>query len=401
MSDSGAATDGPKRRVTSDSQDESYRRFFDLPLNRWKLFDSVNLNQSRVVLASDLNPLIDFFNSAEVGIGGRDAKQASAELNLDQTDQRRLSALLQLRSYDVFTLRAALGAHLTPERFEQLVLPDGEKRQLEEYTRDYTRALFALIFEESGIEATNRQAMRELLEGSTKEIVQRNVIGLAQKFAIKPTELVNYIAGVGEMLLAIAFYRRAFEVSRPLMHRFLKELRSLHEHQFIGQQNLELQNNTKKVIAYGARTMKLLDGYFQSFNDIGKIWENLTPERFRDIRGAVESQYPTIGSTLCIWQVKLDAWNHRFHRALRKASDNSPVQFAVFFQERIFPNFEKIEFHLDRIRNFDTSLGGGPRRRVAAAPAAKPAAAEGAAPAVGFAGPSDKATAASGGKKKE
>jgi hypothetical protein len=259
-----------------------------------------------------------------------------------------------VRSYDVYTLRAALGSHLSPERFEQLALPDSEKRQLEEHTKEYTRALFAIIFEASGIEVSNRQAMRDLLEGSTKEIVQRNVMALAQKFAIKPTELVNYMAGVGEMLLAIAYYKRAFEYTRLDLHGFIREIKSLHEHQFVVLQHPDVPQNARKILALSARTTKLLDSYFESFNGIGKIWENLTPERFRQIREAVERQYPIIGSTLCIWQVKLDAWNKRFHRTTRR--DNSPAQFATFFQERIFPNFEKIQVHLDRIRNFDRAL---------------------------------------------
>ena len=363
MSGTGGAAGAPNDHPVLDDSDpaaaepkvvpETYK-FFDLPLAKWELFDSINLKRSRIVLGSDLNPLIDFFNSADVGIGGRDAREAAAELNLADADRKRLEALLRVRSYDVYTLRAALGGHLTSERFEQLALPESEKRQLEEHTREYTRALFAIIFEDSGIEVSNRQAMRDLLEGSTKEIVQRNVMALAQKFAIKPTELVNYIAGVGEMLLAIAFYRRAFEFMRPELHGFLREIKSLHEHQFVVMQHPDVPQNTRTVMGYGARTAKTIDDYFESFQAIGKIWENLTPDRFRQIREAVERQYPIIGSTLCIWQVKLEAWNRRFHRTTRR--DHSPVQFATFFQERIFPNFDKITAYLDRIRNFDKSL---------------------------------------------
>src|SRR5438105_4964729 len=105
--------------VTSTTFDATeFERFFELPLGRWHLFESVNLRGSKVVLASDLNPTIDFFNAAEVGIGGRNAEQAAAELNLQPHDKERLAAILRLRSYDVYTLRAALGNHLAPGQFE-------------------------------------------------------------------------------------------------------------------------------------------------------------------------------------------------------------------------------------------------------------------------------------------
>jgi hypothetical protein len=335
---------------------DAYYRFFELRLDSWDLFESVNLRKSKIVLASDLNPVIDFFNAAEVGIGGRTAKQAATELNLDAMDERKLGALLRLRSYDVYTLRAALGELLPPERFAKLGLPDEEKRQLEEYTRDYTRALFKLIFEDAGAEATDRDSMRQMLEGSSREIVQRNVLALSKKFSIKPDELVNYIAGVGEMLLAIAFYRRCFAENRPTMQNFLLDAKGLWENNILGMRHLNLRQNTYHMLSFGARTIKTLEEYFKSFDNIGQIWIDITPERFRSLREKIERQYPTIGAILCIWQVKINAWNQRFYRKNRKAADNSPEQFAVFFQERIFPDFDKIGKYLDDVKNFDMNL---------------------------------------------
>lgn len=334
---------------------EQFYRFFELSLERWELFDSVNLKRSKIVLASDLNPVIDFFNAAEVGIGGRNAEQAAAELNLDIADQRRLAALLRVRSYDVYTLRAALGNYLSPERFEKLSLPEDERRLLEQYTREYTRALFKLIFDE-GLEVADRQTMRELLEGTSKDIVQRNVMSLVTKFQIHKDELVNYIAGVGEMLLAIAFYRRSFEENRRWMQEFLLEVKTLHDDKILCMRHLNLNKNTYGMLNFGARTIKTLETYFKSYEEIGKIWIDLTPERFKALRDRVEKQYPIVGTVLCIWQVKINAWNQRFHNGKRKAADNSPEQFAVFFQERIFPGFDKIGFYLDQVQNFEKIL---------------------------------------------
>ena len=335
---------------------DAYYRFFELSLDSWELFESVNLRKSKIVLASDLNPVIDFFNAAEVGIGGRTAKQAATELNLDPGDERKLGALLRLRSYDVYTLRAALGELLPPDRFEKLALPDEEKRLLEEYTREYTRALFKLIFEGSAAEAGDRDTMRAMLEGSAADIVKKNVQGLAKKFNIKPDELVNYIAGVGEMLLAIAFYRRCFDENKATMQSFLLDIKGLWENNIMCMRHLNLRQNTHSMLNFGARSIKALDEYFKSFDNIGQIWIDITPERFKKLREKIERQYPTIGAILCIWQVKINAWNTRFYRKKRKPADNSPEQFAVFFQERIFPDFDKIGKYLDEVKNFDTNL---------------------------------------------
>src|SRR5258708_27980288 len=155
------------------TQIDAFYRFFELNLDSWDLFESVNLRKSKIVLASDLNPVIDFFNAAEVGIGGRNAKQAATELNLDASDEGRLGVLLRLRSYDVYTLRAALGDKLPPERFAKLALPHEEKRVLQDYTREYTRALFKLIFEDGSAEAGVHDHMRHMIESESRALIHR------------------------------------------------------------------------------------------------------------------------------------------------------------------------------------------------------------------------------------
>ncbi|MFY7961863.1 MAG: hypothetical protein ACOVVK_17440 [Elsteraceae bacterium] len=336
--------------------DYQFDRFFELPMDKWDLFESVNLRRSKIILANDLNPVIDFFNANEVGVGARDAEQAAAELKLEKADKERLQALLRLRSYDVYTLRAALGGHLPPDQFERLILPETERRLLEEYTRDYTRALFALIFEDTGIHASDRKSIRDALEGSTRDIVQRNVMALAKKFSIQPEELVNYIAGLGEMLLAIAFYRRIFEGMKEPMKRFLMDIKALNEDKILAYRHIDLGRRTMTMMSYGAQTMKALDQYFNSFNDIGKIWENITPERFREVRSGIERQYPLIGSILCIWQVKIADWDLRFRDRHGRVKDSSTDQRATFFTERVIPNFERIETYLNSLNDLSRVL---------------------------------------------
>src|SRR5260221_10789268 len=103
----------PSHRMQAPMSDDqlteidAYYRFFELKLDSWALFDSVNLRNSKIVLASDLNPVIDFFNAAEVGIGGRNPQQAAPPLNLDAPHQRRPAGMLRRRRHDVYTLRPA------------------------------------------------------------------------------------------------------------------------------------------------------------------------------------------------------------------------------------------------------------------------------------------------------
>ena len=326
-----------------------YERFFELPLDRWELFSSYTLKRARIVLISDLTPTIDFFNADEVGIGGRNAEQAAAELNLTDEDKAKLQAMLRLRSYDVYTLRAAMAEFLTPEQFERLQLPEDEKLKLEEYTREYTRALFKLIFEEGNVEARDRQSMRQLLEGSSREVVQRNVLELAKKFNINSENLVNYIAGLGEMILAIGFYRRSFEQDKKPLENFLLDIKQLHDDRTAFYRHPQLRPRAWEILQLGAETHRKLSAYFESYRDLGNIWTNITPDRFKILRDGIEAQYPAVGAALCIWQVKVASWTARFGERGTRRRESTMDQRITFVLERIAPKLNVLEKHLAAI----------------------------------------------------
>lgn len=332
--------------------------FFELPLKNWDLFSSITLRQARIVLMSDLTPAIDFFNSSEVGIGARNVQEATAELNIPLEEQTRLHRIMRLRSYDVYTLRAALAECLSTEQIERLALPRSERALLEKYTRDYTRALFRLIFEDKSIEACDRHSMKDLLNETSEDIIRTNVLSLAEKFQIKPDQLVDYIASIGDMLLAISFYRRSYEHLRKEIKQFLDNIKVISDDKNLKYRHVGIQRRVAYVQKLGTVTIKILNRYFDSFNRIGVIWEGLTPERFRELHDGMEEQYPKIGRVLCIWQIKLQHWRKRFYDKDGRMRDSTMDQRATFFSDRIFPKFDSIEEDLRTIKDLNQSFQG-------------------------------------------
>lgn len=335
------------------SDNSALMNFFELPLKNWDLFSSISLRQARIVLMNDLTPAIDFFNSKEVGIGARNAQEAAAELNIPPVEQDRLSRILRLRSYDVYTLRAALAGHLSSEEIERLALPQSERAMLERYTRDYTRALFRLIFEDKNIEVSDRQSMKQLLEETGEEIVRKNVFALAEKFQIKPEQLVDYIASIGDMLLAISFYRRSFEKLKGNIDEFLEQIKKLAEDKNLKYRHIGIQRRVGYIHKLGVASLAVLGRYFDSVNHIGQIWDGITPERFRILHDEMEQQYPKVGRLLCIWQIKLQHWRHRFYDRNGRLKDSTMDQRATFFSDRIYPKFDTIQDDLVSLKDLN------------------------------------------------
>lgn len=324
-----------------------YDSFYQLPLGKWDIFDSVTLKASRVVLASDLKPVIDFFNNASVGVGARTAKQSADELKLAPDDRSKIEALLKLRSYDVYSLRAALGPYLSDEQLAKLRLPDAMRELLEGYTLEYTKSLFRMVFNE-GVQAKDRESMRALF-GTGSEAAQRNLMLLARTFAINPDDLADYIAQLGEILVAISFYRRCFEVMDSEFREFLKDVKALSDDKQLQYRFLNICNNGGTMVQLGAFTVQVLRKYFDNFNNLGNIWPGMTADKFKTLKMNIEDQYPIVGAILCIWQVKIKAWMGRFRDHRGRVRESSGDQRATFFSEQIWPNFSVTETLLKRI----------------------------------------------------
>ena len=119
--------------------------FFEMPLDKWRIFDSKTLAQSKIVLLNDLRPVADMFNAAGIGIGIRTASEVITELGLSPQDRQRLVALIGARSFDVYSVRAALNDFLSDSELDQIKLPAKESERLQSYMNNYSRSLLSVI----------------------------------------------------------------------------------------------------------------------------------------------------------------------------------------------------------------------------------------------------------------
>src|SRR5262245_32510242 len=121
--------------------------FFEMKLDKWAIFDSKTLASSKVVLLQDLKPVVDMFNAEGVGIGIRTAAEVISELSLNDHDRKRLVALMSARSFDVYSVRAALNDYLSDTELEQIQIGKKEQERLQMYMNNYSRGLLRVILE--------------------------------------------------------------------------------------------------------------------------------------------------------------------------------------------------------------------------------------------------------------
>ena len=335
--------------------------FFELPLDKWELFESKTLARSKIVLLHDLRPVVDMFNDDGVGIGARTAAEVISEVGVNTADRQRLVALLGARSFDVYSVRAALNDFISDEELEQIQIPEKEQERLQTYMNNYSRGLLKVILEGTDVKVTSRSSLSSILEGANRGTVLKNLIDIAARLRIEPTEIVVYISKLSEIILAISYYQRVYDGLQEDLKELLVEIRLLNEQDALTVRFPGIKEETHEAMVAGRNTLLTLNGYFHQFKKVEKFFDDITPEKFRSLRQSVEIHYRAIGMIVCFWQIKVDDWRKRFWDGRGRRKDSTWEQRYNFFKDTVYHNLYTIEENVDLIRNakLEFVTGGG------------------------------------------
>ncbi len=272
------------------------------------------------------------FNAEGVGVGARSSTEVVSELKLSDKDRKRLIALLGARSYDVYSVRAALSDQLTDEELQRIRIPEAEKKRLKFYLNNYSRGLLNVILEGTDVEITDRSSLSTILEGKNREKVLKNLIEIANRLRIEPEEIVNYISKLSEIILAISYYHRVYDKMIEDLKDLLLQVRKMQEDQALCHRFPGLKDDAKEVLEYGRDTLGGLNEYFNRFKEVERFFDKeITPEKFKTLKDGVEKHFRAIGKVVCYWQIKVDAWSHRFIDSRGRTKDSTSEQRYNFF----------------------------------------------------------------------
>ena len=330
--------------------------FFEMPLDKWQIFDSKTLSKSKIVLLQDLKPVVDMFNADGVGIGVRTASDVIREVSLSNHDQQRLLALMSARSFDVYSVRAALTDYLTDEELEQIKLPPKEQERLQGYMNNYSRGLLKVILEGTDVKVTGRSSLSSILEGANRGAVLKNLIDIAARLRIEPSEIVVYISKLSEVILAISYYQRVYDGLLADLRELLGDVKKLHEQDTLMIRFPGMKEETQEALNAGRQTILTLNGYFDQFHKVEKLFDEITPEKFKNMRESVEIHYRAIGMIVCFWQIKINEWRQRFWDAKGRRRDSTWEQRYNFFKDTVYHNLYTIEDNVELIKNAKLDL---------------------------------------------
>ena len=184
----------------------------------------------------------------------------------------------------------------------------------------------------------------------------KNLINIASRLKIEPTEIVVYISKLSEIILAISYYQRVYDSLLEDLRELLVDVKKLREQDTLNNRFPGIKDETHEALTTGRNTIVTLNGYFDQFHKVEKFFDEITPDKFRTMRQAVEVHYRAIGMIVCFWQIKINDWRKRFRDERGRRRDSTWEQRYNFFKDTVYHNLWVISDNADLIKNAKLDL---------------------------------------------
>ncbi|MBI1214665.1 MAG: hypothetical protein GC185_02470 [Alphaproteobacteria bacterium] len=333
----GGNKDAGKKAVISDSD-----AIDTLPLSIIPLSSSA-LRTAKLIKNSRLETTVELHNDPVSGSLQISPEDISKTFANSEGDQKIISKLATLGSYDVYSLRSGLKNLGIPVDETVLELSEDMKGVLHKYTLEFTRPIIEHIF---GPEAAptdgsrGPDTLRNMFSDPDKALVQSRLRTMAEKTGVPLAEIPAFLEEYNDVFLSVAYYRHTFHSVVPDINRlwlWLGELRQ--QRDALG--SARTMTSCRKVeesLRFVSSSIRERLSKFQAGFD--SFWTDINRESFAQLRKEIEENHVGMGAVLCGLVVKVRNWSHEF-------PDNSkgggPATRAQYVLTEMEPGLEQLK----------------------------------------------------------
>ncbi|MEQ8604142.1 MAG: hypothetical protein RIB45_12570 [Marivibrio sp.] len=307
------------------------------------------LRRARLVKNNRIETMVELFKDQQAGSGQIALPDLpgffpGADPETFKKDLAIVERLARAPSFDVYSTRITLrNLDIQVDRQEHLQLSDDKKLELTERMKSFTAPLIRNVYgqEVDGVEDAGD--LSAMLRNPDKEEALRRLTTLAEKLNVNLEDIPRFVEDYGDVFLSLAFFQETLDKMVPGLDLFLGWTEDLRASWQI--KNDRAQDRIlKQIIADLSDISGSITGRFESFDRKTKdFWEDVSAERFKEVRDLVTAHHMTVGGVLCGLNLKLDHWRERF-----------PDRHAGGPQQRIEFCFSEILPGLDYIKQLET-----------------------------------------------
>jgi hypothetical protein len=312
-----------------------------LPLGILPLRTS-GLRNARMIKNSQLDGVIELFRGTSTGSGQISPNDLPKVFQMgenEEHDLKMLNAISRLPSFDVYSLRIELRRlGINIEDTQNLKLSPAAQKLAAPFMQDYTRPLIAFLSHGGDAPANSSTEVLTLLQDnkiSTKENFNR----LAGRLGIHLRAIPIFLEDYGDVFLSLAYYDLCTRQLKNQSRGALESLGKLRTIPLFAQQPRVIQSMQKVERCFDFLSTDIASVITDFKSRTNLMWEDITAERFNEMRELVLYYQVRLGGSLCAATAKICAWDERFP----PDSLNSPAAQAMFLQNDMAPGLEQLK----------------------------------------------------------
>jgi len=275
------------------------------------------LQEARLIKNNRFQSVVEMFRGEGVGSGQLEIEHLHSEfkwsLSEPPPDLLLLRKLGRLHSYDVYSLRISLRElGINVNDISALELSAAKKVELSKYMKSFTEPLVARIFGGEDVEINSFEDMISMLSDPDVNKVRSRLQAMAKELQIDITEVPHFLEDFGDVFLSLSYYRRCMEQIEPKIDEFSLSIDDLKKsYQF--KKNAMLMETCRVVESAITNLLTAIGGRLETFErNTQDMWNELSADRFREVKNLIQSYHKVIGGSLCALTVKMDAWSVQF-----------------------------------------------------------------------------------------
>jgi len=220
-----------------------------------------------------------------------------------------------------------------------LELSDNKKQELSKYMAAFTAPLVKRIYGDEKISVSGFDDMIGLFSDPDVEMVRKRLDTLANQLQIKITDVPHFLEDFGDVFLSLSYYRSCMDQIEPMVDEFSNSVDDLKQsYQF--KNNQLLMDTCRLVESTIINLLTAIGGRLETFErNTNDMWENLSAERFHEVKELIQSYHKIIGGSLCALTVKMDAWDGHFPNR----DTGGPTKRSEFIMSEMKEGIEKIK----------------------------------------------------------
>jgi hypothetical protein len=287
-----------------------------LPLNQLPL-KTPSLKRARLVKNVRLESVIELFNDRNAGSGQIDVADLGDIFNwptgTKHPDERLLSLLMRMKSFDIYTLRIQLREmRIDIESYDSLRLSPEKTASLTSYMKEFTQPLIMRIYGQTDTNVADMSELVGMFTTPKKEEALTNLRYMADKLNISLREVPKFLEDYGDIYLSLAYFKDCLDALIPQILSFEESMNDL-------MTNHQLRNDrrlTHSVMHICDRVSNVTQSVLNRFNSFDShsktLWENINAESFAKVKKAIQADHVAIGAVMCGLSVKMNGWQDRF-----------------------------------------------------------------------------------------